>query len=294
MAAAQPPGPDVHELEHELARSRRGMSDGQVMFDLLFGAVAPPLVLWSDPGLFTAIRGVIDAPAAALPPYWAIVAYVAGVGVACLLLLWVLTGARRPVLGLLCVGPFALGALLSLALGYKLLWPALGFGAHLKGVLALTPWLTAFVLARHALRAVRAAAELSAAAAAVSLIVGTGVLLGVFSFAVKVRHRRARLLTDQLLSRSVEDHTYALSQMRDTGAFDPVEIAGEYTHLGKKDPRRERVALAYEILTGGESIALALRRLGVEQEEPKPPVPAPSTAVAPSTAAPPSTADAPR
>ena len=275
MAAVQPPGPGVAGVDDTLARRRHGMTVGQALFDLLFGVAAPPLVLWADPGLFLVIHDVPGAPAPALAPYWALVSYVAGGCVALLLALWVLTGARRRVLGLLVVGPLACGLALSVGLGWKLLWPALGFGAHVKGILALTPWLTAFVLARHGLRALRAGADISVPAAAVSLIVGTALLLGIFSFAVKLRHRRARILTDQLLSRSADDHRYALSEMLRTKAYDPTEIAIEYTRLARRDPRRERLEFAYETLTAGETLTTALVRLGLGEHAPGPPPIAP-------------------
>lgn len=284
MAAVQPPGPEVYEIEEQLAGHRRGPSAGEVVFSLLFGAVAPLLMLWVDPGLFLPIHDVAGAPEAVLAPYWGAVCWVGAAVVAALVVVWVLTGARRPVLGVLAVGPFAAGFVLSLVLAVHLLWMALGFGVHPKGILALTPWLTAFVLARQGLRALRAAADLSRVLAAVSLVVVTAVLLVVFASAVGARHSLARRLEDQLFSRDLPDHSYALDQMFHSRAYDPTEIAVRYTHLGPRDPRRERIAAAYEILSRGETMQAAFLRLGLAAEAP-PPVPAPATAAPPATAA---------
>lgn len=291
MAAIQPPGQEIEDIERELGRGRRGLTAGQALFDLLFGVVTPPLLLWSDPGVFDALYHY-DQPAA-LAPYWSLPAHVA-VGVAGVaLVLWLLTGARRPVLAMLCVGPFACGALLSLGLALKLSLVAPNLLPAVTGFLGLTPWLTAFVFARHGLRALRAGAELSVGAIVLSLIVGTGLLLGAFALTVRARHQRAWLLTDLLFSRQLDEHHYALAEMLRTRAYDAEAMVADYSHLPKGDPRRERIATAYETLSGGESMTSALRRLGVKVE-PEEPRPAPVTAVTPAPAAPPSTADVPR
>jgi hypothetical protein len=289
MAAAQPPGPDVYEIEHELAQYRRGQSPGHAIFDLLFGIAAPLATLWADPGLFGALF-LYDEPAA-LGPYWSLPAWGAAIVAAAALALWVLTGARRPLLGLLCVGPFAAGFLLAAGLSLELALVAPNLLPALTGFLGLTPWLTAYVLGRHAVRALRAGAEASVVAAALSLLVVTGVLLGAFGLTVKAQERQARLLTEQLLSRDAVEHSYALDAMMRTRAFDPEWIAEAYGRLPAADLRRERVAVAYEQLTGGDTIASALRRMGLADQAPPPP-PIPSTATPPSSAPEPET-DAP-
>ena len=291
MAAIHGPGQEVEDVERELGRGRRGLTAGQALFDLLFGVVTPPLLLWSDPGVFDALY-LYDQPAA-LAPYWLLPAYVA-VGVAGVaLVLWLLTGARRPVLAMLCVGPFACGALLSLVMALKLSLVAPNLLPAVTGFLGLTPWLTAFVFARQGLRALRAGAEVSVGGIVLSLAIGTGLLLGAFTLAVRAHHRRAWLLTDLLFSRRLDEHHYALAEMLRTRAYDAEAIVADYSHLPKGDPRRERIATAYETLSGGETMASALRRMGVKVE-PEGPRPAPATALAPATTPPPSTADVPR
>jgi hypothetical protein len=288
--APQVPGQNVYEVEEELAHYGRGIPGGQVVFALLFGIAAPVALLWIGPGLFTPAFG----EAAALPAYWARVCYVVAGALSVALLVWLLTGARHRALGLLVAGPFAVGFLLSLALGFKGLWMAMGAIESIGGVLAFTPWLTAFVFAREGVRALRAGADLSPTATGVSLVVGTAALLGIVAFAVGVRRRQARLLTDQLLSKRADERRDALSRMLETGLYDPDEIAVEYTRLAKGHRLRPHVAEAYEALTDGEPITFALRRMGAEVEEPKPPegpdLPRPTTATRaparPSTARP--------
>lgn len=260
--APQPPGPHVADLERELARHARGVSAGEVVFDLLFGVLAPFGVVWGDPALFTSEFG----QQAAFPAYYAPLAQVVTICLAASLALWLVTGARRSWLGVLVAGPFAIGALLSVVVGVKLVWAALGFGLHFKGLMGLAPWLMAFVLARQGLRAIRAAADVSAALAAVSLVVGAVVLLGTLGIASKTLQRRARLLEDQLFSKSIEDHRFALAQMLGKKMVDVDAIVVRYADLRRRDSRRARIAAAYLSLTG-ESIDIGFQRLGIRPED---------------------------
>jgi len=81
---------------------------------------------------------------------------------------------------------------------------------------------------------------------------------------VGARGTRARLLEDQLFSKSREDREHALYEMLRTGATDPEAIAIRYHDLAEGDPRRERVAEAYVSLAG-HSIEQALVRLGLAE-----------------------------
>ena len=112
----EPAEPNVTEIEMELRRRPRGLSEGQIAFDVVAGLLCPIALLWSDPALFyptVASRGC-------LPPYLAGPSYVvAGILMFCLLV-WLIAGPHRPGLGMLLAGPFALGALLWFALALKL------------------------------------------------------------------------------------------------------------------------------------------------------------------------------
>jgi len=287
-----PPGPDymgVEDVERQLAHHGRGISVGQVVFDVLFGVLGTIGVVWVDPTLFTSEFGL----QAAFPAYVAPLAQVVAIFLAATLVLWLATGARRSWLGVLVAGPFALGFALSLFLGVKLIWAALGFGLHLKGVLGLAPWFAAFVFARQGLRALRAAAAVSPGLAAGTLVIGTIVLATVLGVAAKTAQRRARLLEDQLFSKNTQDHKAALMQILGTRSVDVDSIALRYADLRKTDPRRERLAKAYLDITG-DTVELGLQRLGIKLEEgettvkepeapprppapPSPPEPYPST-----------------
>lgn len=277
MAAPDPYGPDVGAIEHELARGQGGMSAGHVVIDLLFGIAAPIALLRFDLGVFRPIYSL----APALPAYWAKVAYVAAGCLIALLVLWVVTGARRQALGLLVAGPFAVGAVLILFLAFHLFVLAFNAMPHLSGIVAWTPWVTAYVYGRHALRALRRSADLSAPLAGIALVVLGGVSLAALGIAGNARGGRVPLLLDQLLSRNEADADYAADRMLQTGLYDSERILAEYARLAKTDPRRERVGQVYEMLTS-ELLSRGLRRAGVEPDDPpqpgtRPPAPPATT-----------------
>jgi len=266
---AQPPSeptPDILGIESELARYRRGMSVGQVAFDLVFGLAAPLVLLATDPAVFSATA----AHRAVLPPYWAHLAYIVTACLLLALIVWVLSGTRTPWLGLLLAGPFAVGSLLAVGLAVKLLGFAFAYADRLSGLLAFTPWLTAFVFARHCVRAVRAAAAISGGFAGLSLVVGSLVPLLILVAIAKGADRRAELLEDLLFSRELEEHHEAVVQIQDGRAVDFNRIALRYSELHEDDPRRPRIQRAFLQLANRPIEAVLERLRPPELPPPKP------------------------
>jgi hypothetical protein len=247
---------DLAEAEEELARYRRPQSGGKLVFDFVFGLVCPGLLLVADPGIFTSELGTsaVFAPYLAQPTH--VLAGILGVALA----LWLVTGARHPVLGLVLVGLFVVGLIVSLVLAFGLLRFAVVHALFVSGVLALTPWLTAFVFLRNTLRAIRAGAQVSGVLTALSLLVVAAAALLIFGAIGKRRAERARTVEAMFLSDDADDHERAVSIILDTWLVDFDRIAHAYMAMGEDDPRRKRVADSYYALTG-QPIENAVERL---------------------------------
>ncbi|HUT37662.1 MAG TPA: hypothetical protein VNE39_29545 [Planctomycetota bacterium] len=247
---------DLVDAEYGSGHAGMGPSSGQIAFDLLFGVVAPIVLLLADPALFVA--DVADR--AALPPYLARPTYVAIGGLVLALVVWGITGLRVPVLGMLLAGPFAAGAAVSAALGLALLWFALGHSDLLSGWLAFTPWFTAFVFLRHCALACRAGARRSVGLTVLATtLTSVGIVVTLYTIGVG-RERRARLLESQLLSDSAGDFEYACAQIQHAWQVDMDRVAESYAALKEDDPRRQRLAGAHLRITG-VPIETAVERL---------------------------------
>jgi len=223
-----------------------GPTGGQVFFDILFGLLAPATLFVTDPALFSASV----ARQAALPPYWAGPLRIAAGALVVLLLIWGLSGMRHPLLGSILAGVFAFGALLFAAIGAVLLPFALTHADLLSGWVALGPWLTTFVFARHCVRAIRAGAAGSLALAlllTVVLFAGPTAAIGLVCTA---REQRARGIEGLLFSSDIRDHEDACAQIRDASDVDFDRVVIHYESLKPTDPRRPRVRTAYLRFTG--------------------------------------------
>ncbi|MBM4032871.1 MAG: hypothetical protein FJ291_13935 [Planctomycetes bacterium] len=247
---------DIVDAEYGSGHAGLGPSGGQVLFDFLFGVLAPIALLAKDPALFAA--DVADR--AVLPPYLAMPTYIVQGCLVAALLLWGITGMRLPVLGMLLAGPFAVGAVLSVVLGAALLQFAMVHGEYLSGWLAFTPWLTAFVFVRHCVLACRAGARRSVLLTIGSLVVTFAAITIAAGSVARARARRASLLESLLLSDSPADIDYACSQITDPDELDMDTIAEAYISMKDDDPRRERLGGVYQRLTG-VPIDAAVRRL---------------------------------
>jgi len=238
-----------------------GPTGGQVVFDILFGLASPIVLMLADPALFSASV----ARTAALPPYLATpVRAATGALVACLLL-WGLSGMRRPGLGILLGGFFAFGAFFEFAIGLVLLGFAITHADLLSGWLALTPWLSAFVFARHSVRAARVGAQRSLPGTILFALVGLLVPAVVLGVVGARRHARARVIEALLLSGDRADYELATSMLASPSDLDFDRIAEFYAQMKEDDPRRPRLAEVHLRFTG-VPIEEALNRL-----YPKPP-----------------------
>jgi len=223
-----------------------GPSGGQVAFDIVFGLAAPVVLVVADPALFSASV----ARSAALPPYLATPAHVATAALVVALLIWGLSGMRHPTLGMLLGGFFAFGVLYELVIGLVLLGFAITHADLLSGWLALTPWFTGFVFARHCVWAARAGAFRSLPGTFLFFLVGLlapAVALGVVG---SRRHRRAQAIEALLLSGDVADFELAASMVSSPSELDFDRIAEAYAQMKDDDPRRQRLGRFYQKVTG--------------------------------------------
>lgn len=257
---------DIVDAEYGSGGTGLGPTGGQIAFDFLFGILAPVALLLADPALF--VPSVADR--AALPPYLAMPTYVAAGTLIAALALWGLSGMRRSALGMLLAGPFALGALLHAAFGLVLLPFALVHCDLLSGLLAFTPWLTAFVFARHCALACRAGAHRSLALTVVALAVTFTALTATLASVARARHRRALVIESLLLSESPADFEYGCQMIRDPAQVDMDRLATVYFELKDDDPRRPRLAAAHLRFTGA-SIEQAVQRLFPRVRQASPP-----------------------
>jgi len=268
-SSSEPSGPELAYYEYEGGPRPAGPSGGQLAFDLLFGIVAPLVLLVTDPAVFS----TSVARRAALPPYWALPAQIAGGCVLLALVVWILSGMRHRTPGVLVAGPLAIGGLLALGLGAALLDFAFTYADTLSGLLAFTPWLTAFVYLRQSVRAARAATQFSIGVP--GLVIALGFLVPLMALAAvgMATHARARQIEEMLLSSTRADHEAACAQIRSASDVDFDRIAIAYDHLTKQDPRRPWLQEAY-LRHVGLPIEQALERLyppSATAEKPKEP-----------------------
>ena len=238
-----------------------GPTGGQVVFDILFGLASPIALMLADPALFSASV----ARTAALPPYLATPVRIATAALVLCLLVWGLSGMRRPGLGMLFGGFFAFGALFEFAIGLVLLGFAITHADLLSGWLALTPWFSAFVFARHSVRAARAGAMRSLPGTILFALVGLVVPTVALGMVGARRHARARAIEGLLLSGDRADYELANSMLTSPSDLDFDRIAEFYAQMKEDDPRRPRLAEVHLRFTG-VPIEEALNRL-----YPKPP-----------------------
>jgi len=223
-----------------------GPSGGQVAFDIVFGLAAPVVLVVADPALFSASV----ARSAALPPYLATPVHIATGALVVALLIWGLSGMRHPTLGMLLGGFFAFGALCEFVIALVLLGFAITHADLLSGWLALTPWFTTFVFARHCVWAARAGAFRSLPGTFLFFLVGLlapAVALGVVG---SKRHRRAQAIEALLLSGDMADFELGASMVSSPSDLDFDRIVEAYAQMKDDDPRRQRLARFYQKATG--------------------------------------------
>jgi hypothetical protein len=213
----------------------------QNAFDLSFGLALPLICLYFDPIVF---RASVGEPL--LAGYFTVAGVAISLGFLSLSA-WMLL--RRP--SALLAGLLAGGAIFAGLLGLTLLPFSLIGLAMFIGVLGFTPFLTAFVFWRNAVRAYRRARQSSTEVLALVLAA-----LG-FSFSCGgpwVAHwyvaRETALAMDMVQSPDTAEAARGLSilrRFRSFNNFDPLIVA---YGMEKNAERRERLAASYKELTG--------------------------------------------
>jgi hypothetical protein len=215
----------------------------QIFFDLAFGIALPVLCLAFDPIVFRASTG---------GPLLGRQAVAAGVAIGLGMLslsTWLLIRWPPALFAGLLVGGATFAALLGLVL---LPFSLIGLFI-LIGVLGFSPFLTAFVFWRNAVRAYRRACAHGAEARSLALAaVGVAVAcVGPLAAGWYVTREMSRA-TDMVVSPDPAQATQGLAQLRrfrGLGSFDRLVLAYE---AEKEAGRRERLAASYKELTGEE------------------------------------------
>ena len=218
---------------------------GQKAFDLAFGIALPVICLLLDPIVFQSSLPVGEP----LLGRHAIAARVA-MGLAFLSLsVWMLIGWPRAFMGGLLAGSAIFATLLGLVL---LPFSIMGL-FFVVGILGFSPFLTAFVFWRNAVRAFRWAREGTTELrvlipAAVGLAISCGSPWAVQSY---VTHETSRALEMVQSDNTAEaaDGLSVLKRFRALANFDRLVFAYQ---AEKDEARRERLAAAYKDLTGAE------------------------------------------
>ena len=222
----------------------------QLIFDVTVGMILPLLCLVFDPLVFRG--GIIGRPLLGDFQFFAyglIAIEIAALGV------WLSAGGRAGEWCAILGGAMLAGAVFSAGVGVFLL-PltviGLAFGV---GVLGFTPFVTAFIYARNARRAVVAAgARMSRAALYLTLLPGALIPLGAPAFA---HWRVSRMIERSLPEVLGDDEARAAAAARRlsylsqfvTGELDQVVWA----YGRETDPaRKRRLARAYRDITGGD------------------------------------------
>lgn len=218
---------------------------GQVVFDTLFGVVAPVLLLvldrmWDPLGE----SGVVIGRVYALP---------AAVGGSVLLLAWLRFGKRAHWLQAVLAGCFAAAAAVSCGVGLLLL-PMTIIGLFVViGVLGFVPFLSAFVFARNALRARSRALSSLPSAPAWGLAIVTGLLVlatdaaqGMVAKGIAWHHQGV------LLGEEPGDAAGSLGRLRLLRKFPGVPLIRlERAYASSADDEElKRIDALYEELTG--------------------------------------------
>lgn len=165
----------------------------QVVFDIAFGIVMPVFCLLADPILFKGIfgRGIAEN--------FRMFAYsLVGFEILCLVA-WLVAGRRSAILSATLSAAMMMGALFALAIGIVLIPFSIIGIFFVIGVFGFSPWFTAMVFARNALRAYNfAKPQLGkitlAAAIAVGVIVTSTAPLAAHGLQVRAHNKIDRIV----------------------------------------------------------------------------------------------------
>ena len=210
----------------------------QIIFDVLFGMLLPVLCLVWDPIVF---RGGMNAP---LLGAYALQAY-AFIGLQILTLgAWLAVGSRTAGAAAWFAGPLAAGAVGAALVGFAILPMSLLGLLFLIGALGFTPFLTAFVFLRNALRA-RARGRAYAGASTTWALTLVGLVCAVLP-AVAVR-----LHVDRSFEALMRDPDRPLFWADRWAVGSPDRVVQAYQAC-PPGPRREALARLFRRLGGGD------------------------------------------
>jgi hypothetical protein len=232
----------------------------QTVTDLLFGVILPVLCFVFDPVVF---RGnLIGRPVLGEIRF---LAYTIAFIEIATLLVWLLRRKRLGANSVAVSGFLYVGALVSLFIGVGILpLTLIGIAFFGIGLLGLTPFVTAFIFLRNARRAFNLGAHRRVGARKLAaFMMGLIFVIG-FPFAAHLKFSRdAQSALAKIIEGNVYEAEAATEQLRFINYFtetDTTEILRAYLRE-QDDARRERLARAYQKLTGKPLDANALYRL---------------------------------
>lgn len=226
------------------------VTSGQQAFDRIFGIFLPLMCVGLDPFVFRTSFGRPLLYGYETGGIGSMLTGIASLG------FWLST-RRFP---MLIAGMLTGCAVFAFVLGCLLFLPSVVGLLFVIGILGFTPFATAFVFARNAVRAFIQARVRSVPGATLALVTGLATTVaGPWIAQAYIRHQRSEAIL-ALLSENPTDDAQAiivLKGFRAIGGLDDVVLAYGRT---QNDAERERLAAAYLELTG-ESIEDRLYRL---------------------------------
>jgi len=231
---------------------RADVSKGQMIFDIVFGILAPIVCFIIDPGVFqrTALGGL-------LVDYYLFAYLGAGIGIITLIfqLSW---GKRLRMGGGIMAGVLLAGALVALLIGLLILPTSLlGILAYGIGLLGFIPFLTSFVFFRNGLRALRQAkTNIAKSSLILSITLGIIIAIGIPSIANWGSSRFVAQSIDAILHGDTQQAEASIQRLKhafwcNVSCFDDIV---DYYHgiIFVDNSARDQFTEAYMEITGDD------------------------------------------
>src|SRR5215831_1129917 len=219
-------------------------SEGQIIFDVIFGVLMPVLCFIADPGIMRG-KGLFGSPDISLRVYSP---FVYGLSLLAIpaLGLWLAFGRRIKAGSGLLSGVLAAGSFCSTALGFLILPLTIIGLLAIIGLLGFTPLIAGFVYCRNAVRSFKRSTLHAPKARSVQLLLlGFVVAVGLPALGNFEAARVVSSSTEQVLhgdEDSMPDAARKLRQLRWYANADQIVT----TYRTEEDPiRKERLAKAY-------------------------------------------------
>jgi hypothetical protein len=229
------------------------ITTGQVIFDVIVGAIIPILLLIFDPVVFRQTGACVGPVLANL----AIFAYLAtGLGTLALVG-WLLVDKLKQSAAAIIAGVLLTGAAFAGAVGVALV-PTSIFGLFVCiGVLGFFPFLVAFIYFRNGIRAFRAANSVSVnkSRVIVSLLAGIVLAVGLPGLAQVTISNAIQPLANKIIENPVSPDPAAVDSLKQINTLClhlcTSAIAQPFEHAILSSNKRQQLDAVYKQITGG-------------------------------------------